>query len=263
MSSQLLKSAVRRTVAPRELSVGDIEVALEHYLSGCATRDLTALLSDLKKDASWKTAPKSNIMAKYQSLYKQLVSICPAGVLPPKRTTLALVALHLARPCNFTGRRDSDWADELSLAIRAGFAKFRELLDLTAYARCMTKASSDEKHAIDDILSYMKQGSEKLAGSEICVRVMSQPAGKLAGSEICARVMSQPELSFSSLGKFFEDIDKQLCEIDTVQHETPRSGLSRMGSSTSLASTTLYSPHQPDRCGGQLLVAAPFRDHKN
>ena len=153
--------------------------------------------------------------------------------------------MHQSKACNFTGRKDSDWADELSTAIRAGFAKFHELLDSTSYHRCIAKASSDEKEAIDEILSFMKEASHNL--------------GESAGSQLAlvlrdsSPLRHRPELlSFSSLGNFFEDIGKRLVELD--DHMTPRSGISRVGSSTSLASTALYSPRQPDCCGGLVLV---------
>ena len=241
----LLKSAVRRTVAPKEFSVGDIEQAFEAYLSESTTRDLTELLSELKKDVKWKTAPKCNIMAKYHTLYKHVVAICPAGVLPPKRTSIALIALHQKRPCNFSGRREADWADDLSVAIRAGLSKFREILmDPASYKRCMTKASGGEKHAIDDVLSYMTS-QDKLAIDESLSH--KEPCLSLVPSSPVAPAVQL--LNFDTLGKFFDDFDKRMGEYDPTEVlniQAPRSAismsLSRAHSATSFASTAFYSP---------------------
>jgi len=243
-----MKTAHKRTVAPRELSVGDIQDALDKYLNECGTRDMSELLADLKKDANWKTAPKCSLMSKYHGLYTHLVRICPAGVMPPKRTTLALIALHQARPCNFTGRRDSDWADELSLAIRAGMSKFRELLDSTAYSRCVAKASKHEKDAIDMVLSQMKTGGESLASDgEACLALV--PHGHCAGSSSAATTAQSP-WSFGNFDRFLVDFDSELAAFSAAQAvHTPQRGLSKASSAASLsvASTSFYSPEEPDR----------------
>ena len=49
LQMSMFRPSARRTVAPKDLTVFDIQQASDGHLSQCETRDLTHLLSDLKK----------------------------------------------------------------------------------------------------------------------------------------------------------------------------------------------------------------------
>ena len=84
----------KRTAAPTELDVAEIEVEIEAFMTAMNSRDLTDLLLDMKKEISWKNAAKPSVMAKNAVLHLGLTIISPQAVLPPKKTALALLAAH-------------------------------------------------------------------------------------------------------------------------------------------------------------------------
>ena len=140
-------AAKKRTVAPKELTVEELEKVIEDYLAEVNNRDLTEALSLLKKSAggkatSWKTAPVAESLAPYAPLYEKLFALSPNTVLPPKKTATALMSVHRRKPINFTRQKDEDWADDMSQLIRMGCAKFRSLADEpVAYRRCTSKVA--------------------------------------------------------------------------------------------------------------------------
>ena len=102
---------------------------------------MVSLLSAMKKEVMWKNALRATVLSQYSQLFSGLADICPCGVLPPKRTAVALVCCHKTRPINFSGKNDGDWADDTSALIRACFSKYRELAnDIPARRRCYSKA---------------------------------------------------------------------------------------------------------------------------
>jgi len=144
LASGLGVGAMRtRLVAPKEIEVADIQAAFEAWMSACGTRDLDALLEELQRTTTWKSAPKASTLSKYSSLYASLARLTPLGMLPNKKTGLAAMAAHKARPCNFSGKPISQWGDDLSGLLRAGFQKYRELkTNPEAHRRCLSKALS-------------------------------------------------------------------------------------------------------------------------
>ncbi len=84
----------KRTAAPTELGVAEIEVEMEALMTAISSMDLTDLLLDMKKEITWKNEAKPSVMAKYAVLYFGLKTISPQAVLPPKKTALALLAAH-------------------------------------------------------------------------------------------------------------------------------------------------------------------------
>ena len=130
-----------RLVVPKDLDVSQIQDALEAWMAKKGSRDLATLLGDLVKHTSWKSAPRAETLAQYSDLYLELVKVTPTAILPAKKTMLAICALHRARPVNFTSKPLDVWSDEMSLALRAGLQKYRELSkDSEAHRRCLCKA---------------------------------------------------------------------------------------------------------------------------
>ena len=91
----------KRTAAPIELGVAEIEVEIEAFMTAMNSRDLTDLLLDMKKEITWKNAAKPSVMAKYAVLYLGLTTISPQAVLPPKKTALAFHAAHRKKRAKF------------------------------------------------------------------------------------------------------------------------------------------------------------------
>ena len=128
-------------MAPKEVTVAAIEERLECWLSAQVCRDLSSWLAPLKKGVTWKNLPKASLMAEFSGLFSELAKVAPSGVLPSKKTTLAVLAVHRRKPANFTGQVDGAWADEASSLLRASFAKYREVAsDAEAHRRCFSKA---------------------------------------------------------------------------------------------------------------------------
>ena len=111
-----------RTVAPAELTVSAVESKFEAYLELMKTRDMSALMKELRKEISWKCAPKASVLAQYAPLFSGLADLALGGVLPPKKTAMALLAAHRRKPINFSGQSDNDWTDDVSNTIRATFS---------------------------------------------------------------------------------------------------------------------------------------------
>lgn len=132
--------AKKRRCASEFATVESLEHVFEEYLSSTHTRDMSEVFAEFKKSVSWKTAPVPGLLAEHAPLYEKLVEICPNAVLPPKRTSMALMAVHKRKPINFSTKSVENWADEMGAVIRAGCSKFRALFDdHRAYIRCMSK----------------------------------------------------------------------------------------------------------------------------
>ena len=54
-----------RSVAPAELTVASLEAKSEADLEVMKTRDMSRLMLELRKEISWKCAPKASVLAKY------------------------------------------------------------------------------------------------------------------------------------------------------------------------------------------------------
>ena len=151
-----------RAVAPAEITVASLEAKFEAYLEIMKTRDMSRLMLELRKEISWKCAPKASVLAQYAPLFSGLADLSPGGVLPPKKTAMALLAAHRRKQINFSGQLDNDWTDDVGSTIRATFAKYRDLAASTdATRRCFAKASVQERVAIQGVLS--KMGSRTMA----------------------------------------------------------------------------------------------------
>jgi len=88
----------KRLVAAYTIDVREIQDAIDAWLVESQSRDLEALLADLTKHVSFKTAPNASVMGKYSSLASRLIHVAPNTMLPSKKTELALKHLHAAEP---------------------------------------------------------------------------------------------------------------------------------------------------------------------
>ena len=89
--------------ASPEISVATIEGSIEEWLSQQRTRDLSHLIADLS-GVTWKSSPKCGYLPKFAPLCEIFAKFAANGVLPTKKTSLALVALHGKMPINFTAK---------------------------------------------------------------------------------------------------------------------------------------------------------------
>jgi len=219
-----------RTSSPAELTVGALELKFEDYMEAMKSRDFSSLLKDLKQETTWKNAPKASVLGRYSVLFSGLADVCPCGVLPPKKTTLALLACHRKRPINFSGQADVDWADEMGTIVRAAFAKFRELsCSQDACRRCLAKASTHDKLAIEEVLA--KMGGPKTCSEMVLYNISDKDATPSARQTPGSHTLD-------SLSSFFEAMHS---ELDSFSVVTPRGAMSITPRSTgSFASTVLY-----------------------
>jgi hypothetical protein len=154
----------RLTSDPR-VGVTGLADAVEGFLVGCKTRDLTAMTASM--GGTWKSAPTAAIqgLAQCKQLFVNLLELAPNSVVSGKRLAIALKSLHTDRaPINYTNRRCDDWADEMSQRIRVSLAKLREMKEShLSQARALSRATIDEKEAVLELLdmvSLKNQASE-------------------------------------------------------------------------------------------------------
>ena len=89
-----------------------------------------------------------------RTLVQDTCKVCCYGLLPTKKTSLALVALHGKKQINFTAKNCSDWADEMGATLRCTFGKYRELAfgrnHAEQYRITMGNASEGDRKLIDE-----------------------------------------------------------------------------------------------------------------
>lgn len=136
-----------RLVACADISVSEIMTALDKFMLVKGNRDLSGLLRASK--VSWKSAPTAVSLQAVSELFMALSAVAPNTALPNRLTSLALEKLHGLRPCNFTSKTVSDWANETSAHVRCLFSKFRQLAySPTARQTCFKKARRGDRSII-------------------------------------------------------------------------------------------------------------------
>ena len=95
-----------RLTVDKTVGVADVEAILEAWLSEQPHRDLSTLLSFARQHTTWKTAPNHEVLAFYAPLFARLIERVPTAALPPKITTLGILACHSRKQCNFSGKVD-------------------------------------------------------------------------------------------------------------------------------------------------------------
>ena len=155
--------------------------------------------------------------------------LSPQGMLPAKKLALALQACHSNRPCNFTKKDISAFADDMSGVLRAGFAKYRSLVaDPEARRRCLSKASDDEKSKIELITNQL------IGDGTVTYAAPVTPAGAVPAMRALTGINKHTDFTdFTSAFDFLTKFDKQMApEI---------SAPSSARSMESIASTIPYS----------------------
>jgi hypothetical protein len=80
-------------------------------------------------------------MALLEPLFKELMKVCPNGVLPNLKLKSALVSAHHAQPIFHIKGDPDDLSSKASGRIRMMAAKYRDIyIDETKYGKCMGKA---------------------------------------------------------------------------------------------------------------------------
>ena len=150
-TAMVLQSRRPRLVADPDVSVADCVHSLEDWLRTRATRDITALLGDLRKGISvWKMAPSAALMASLADLFELLFTVAPNTVVKPSTLKMALVKMHRRAPVNYSSRELEDWAYDISADIRGLASKFKEVFECgDARARCLRKAKNEEGYYYD------------------------------------------------------------------------------------------------------------------
>ena len=120
--------------------MADIQGKLEAFMKHEQSRDMNNLLGEMKREVTWKNSARCSVLARYYKLYVELAALCPQGIMPPKKTTMALIACHKDKAIHYNGQNINDWSDEISSLLRACFAKYREIHhDDNAHRRCVSK----------------------------------------------------------------------------------------------------------------------------
>ena len=110
-----------------------------------------------RKEVTWKSAPRPGILAEYAPLMCGLTMIAPNGVLPPKLTTLAMLAIHRSGRANFSGKIDEVWAEDMSGLFRCLLSKYRELHNNNESRRiCFSRCSMDEMQSVNTVLAKFR-----------------------------------------------------------------------------------------------------------
>ena len=125
-----------------DLSVSSIEAAIGGWLNMQGSRDLPGLLAPLRANTA-KTAPVVGLLADFGPLFAALAQVAPGGKLPPVKTSLALQALHKARPVFFEHGSIENLSDMWGGHLRTSFSKYREVAaDLQAKRIAFSKAAA-------------------------------------------------------------------------------------------------------------------------
>jgi hypothetical protein len=110
----------------------------------------------------WKSAPIAEWIGdkSVSNLFKKLFALHANGVMSSQKTKAAITKQQsTGGRLNFTKKHDSDFVDNIDFLIRVACSMYREVKqDSTKYARCVRKASMEEKENIDSVLSCLSLG---------------------------------------------------------------------------------------------------------
>ena len=192
-----------------------------------------------RKEVTWKSAPRPVVLAEYAPLMCGLTMIAPNGVLPPKLTTLAMLAIHRSGRANFSGKIDEVWAEDMSGLFRCLLSKYRELHNNNESRRiCFSRCSMDEMQSVNTVLANFR--SVAGARAENNDEELAAPLQDLQDQEAPAPVMT-----LEMLGSFFASVmgddAPDLPGGATPQRSAPGSPMVTPRSSHSIASTIMYA----------------------
>jgi len=238
---------VKRRTAPKELNVYDLEGILERWFTMRNSRDLDALLHQMKQNVTWKNTARASVLAAYCDLFMLFAVVSPQGVLPAKKLALAIAACHQRRPVNFSAKDTSVFADESSGLLRAGMSKFRDIaLEPETRRRCFAKATETEKQHVEDVLAAMdivEAAPYTTPPPQTCTAMVSF-SGAAASAVTNASLEFQ---TLESVGDFFEKFSSMVqLVVNTPEVQPLGSGVQRSaseGSLLSIASTEAYTPN--------------------
>jgi hypothetical protein len=136
-------------------------MAFKEWLDGESCMDVARLLKP-PYQLKWKSAPIAEWIGdkSVSNLFKKLFALHANGVMSSQKTKAAITKQQSAGGrLNFTKKHDSDFVDNIDFLIRVACSMYREVKqDSTKYARCVRKASMEEKENIDSVLSCLSLG---------------------------------------------------------------------------------------------------------
>lgn len=255
-------AGVPRRIAPKELNVFDLEGILERWFTMRNSRDLDALLHQLKQHVTWKNAARASVLAEYCDLFMMFATVTPQGVLPAKKLSLAITACHNRRAVNFSSKDTAIFADDLSGLLRAGMSKFRNIaLEPETRRRSFATATETEKQRIEEVLEAMhvEVAPYTTPPLQTCTAMVSF-SGSVASGVTDASLEFQ---TFDSVGDFLDKFSSKMQlvgnkqEVQQLGSDVQRS-LSE-GSLLSIASTEAYTTNAEVRgaCVDGLWAALP------
>ena len=177
-----LKARKKRAACDKSVTVSMCMELLDAALG--ASRDMSTWFGKLEE--KWKHQPDPSEMMPYLPITLAFSKICPSLLVQPSRMVIAISKLHLEKgPCNFTGQKVEDWAEEMSGKLRCLFSKWRRVF-LESYTRSkfMGKLSQAEKEEVEKLLSIMGKSN---AVQKACVEgdELNLPGSGCVGHERC------------------------------------------------------------------------------
>ena len=166
-----------RLVSDPSIGVSDLMAPLQAYMQTKSSRDLELIL-EIPRGTSWKTAINCEWLATVSSLFQGYAKVAPNTMLPPKKHRAALAQLHQEGKINFSRKSDADFFDYVDEMLRVCFSQFRQLAQSPdACERAFRKASPIQVKAIEDVLSMLTVGKEKVAA------LVAQEEGGVCGQD--------------------------------------------------------------------------------
>ena len=152
-----------RVVADPCIGLSDLLGCVERFLDHVQDNNLHKLLEP-PSGFSWKSTPSPSYLAKLRPLWLEFLAIAPNGVLPAKRTRLALERLQERRNCNKTQKTNEEYAELCDEWMRVGLAHLRSLKgNELNKARAFRKADAEEQAALTEILDCIQLGDAPIA----------------------------------------------------------------------------------------------------
>ena len=150
-----LVSPKGRLVADPCIGVEDLMACLEKVFKDKGTRDIWELLR-VPRGLSFKSGVNPQWLASIYYIMLPFCEIAQNGMLPPKKTRMALQKLHSQCPINFTKKANNDFFDQTDEALRVAFAQYRKVkANSTARDTAMRYLSTKQKNEITMVLDRL------------------------------------------------------------------------------------------------------------
>ena len=188
-------TAMKRLAPDPSISISDLMGPFETMFKEMGCWDLLSLVEPPKNGkVTWKSAADPSWLGQrhVSQLFQRLFKVARNGVLASSKVKLALVKLqHQKQRMNFSKLMDDDWQDKVDETLRICAKQYRELKKFPdLYARCLKKASQEEKVLIDQCLGFLKL-EEGCAEAGKKGGVLAEDEGDLPVLHIFEKVLSK------------------------------------------------------------------------